>query len=101
MQGKRVDRSRAQAVSLRVYSYNPFQLSSSHNAVQWRKHCSLVLRSTAESGTGKGGGVSAVMEGKLKEKLESVGLALLCLAIDGGNPMDSWGKGERWKDEWR
>ncbi len=50
--------------------------------------------------------MTAVMEGKLKEKLESVGLALLSLAMGKGNPMDSWGeggsrgrrKGRRYKD---
>ncbi len=39
-------------------------------------------------------GVTAVMEGKLKQNLESVGLALLCLAMGRGNPMASWGKGK-------
>ncbi len=33
------------------------------------------------------------MEGKLKEILESVGLAILCLAMGKENPMDSWGEG--------
>ena len=31
------------------------------------------------------------MEGKVKEKLESVGLALFCLSLKYHNPMDSWG----------
>ena len=34
------------------------------------------------------------MAGKLKEKLESVGLAFLCLALGTQNPVESWGKGE-------
>ena len=42
---------------------------------------------------------SAVMAGKLKEKLESVGLALLCLALNTPNPMESWS--ERWRERGR
>ena len=36
--------------------------------------------------------IAASKEGKLKEKLESLGLALLCLALAAGNPMDTWSK---------
>ena len=32
------------------------------------------------------------MEGKTKEKLESMGLAFLILSLRYNNPMDSWGK---------
>lgn len=34
----------------------------------------------------------AGMEGKTKEKLESMGLALLCLAFRAHNPMHSYSK---------
>jgi phosphatidylglycerophosphate synthase len=34
--------------------------------------------------------IQASMEGKTKEKLESMGLAFFCLSLGYGNPMDSW-----------
>ena len=38
------------------------------------------------------GAVYASMEGKTKEALESVSLALFCLAMQYTNPMNSWCK---------
>ena len=36
--------------------------------------------------------IQANMEGKTKEKLESMGLAFLILSLRYSNPMDAWGK---------
>ncbi len=36
--------------------------------------------------------IRAVAVGKIKEKLENVGLALLSLALMHSNPMSTWGK---------
>ena len=38
------------------------------------------------------GSTSAAMEGKLKEKLESMGLAFLCLSTGHLSPFDHWCK---------
>ena len=35
--------------------------------------------------------IRAVAVGKIKEKLENVGLALLSLSLMSSNPMDTWG----------
>lgn len=36
--------------------------------------------------------IKAVAVGKIKEKLENVGLALLSIALSYSNPMSTWGK---------
>jgi hypothetical protein len=45
-----------------------------------------LFRTSCQSST------SAVMEGKLKEKLESIGLAFLCLSTGHLLPFDHWCK---------
>lgn len=40
----------------------------------------------------RSGAIQASLEGKTKEKLESMALTLFCLALQYGNPMESWSK---------
>ena len=61
---------------------------------------SICLCTCRYSETGKDGtptttpsvAVQANMQGKTKEKLENVGLSLVCLGMANTNPLNTWGE---------
>ncbi len=52
----------------------------------------LILARYAGSEATPSPGLRANMEGKTKEKLENIGLSLLCVAMTSQNPLDNWCK---------
>ena len=63
-------------------------------SIAMKEGCHRLCRKFEGGGEGGASGpnITAIMEGKLKEKLESLGLALLCLALKTGNPIGNWGE---------